>query len=120
MEPPPKHYLRSYDVVSLFTNVLLSEAIDLACHYVYETENQVKPSCDVCNFRKLLKFATQGEFMYKDKVYRLVDGVAMGSPLAPTLANLFLAHYDQGWNTSAHAPIKYFRYVDNISRICEG
>ena len=26
-----------------------------------------------------------------------VDGVAMGSPLGPSLANTFLAHYEQIW-----------------------
>ena len=30
-------------------------------------------------------------FLYNEKVYKQVDGVAMGSPLAPTLANWFIA-----------------------------
>ena len=29
--------------------------------------------------------------------YELVDGVAMGSPLGSTLANLFLGNYESKW-----------------------
>ena len=58
--------------------------------------------------------------MYQEKVYRQVDGVAMGSPLAPTLANLFMAHHEQTWTQSQHAPLTYFRYVDDIFCIFEG
>ena len=32
----------------------------------------------------------QGLFMYKDEWYEQVDGIAMGSPLAPSLANMSL------------------------------
>ena len=28
--------------------------------------------------------------MYNDKLYKQIDGVTMGSPLGPTLANFFL------------------------------
>ena len=38
--------------------------------------------------------ATQGIFMYKNKLYKQVDGVAMGSSLGPTIANFFLAHLE--------------------------
>ena len=43
------------------------------------------------HFTKLLGIATQGMFLYKSKLHQLIDGVAMGSPLGPTLAKLFLA-----------------------------
>ena len=41
------------------------------------------------DFIKLLQLATEGMFLYRDKLYRQIDGVAMGSPLGPTLANFF-------------------------------
>ena len=37
-------------------------------------------------FTKLLGIATQGMFLYKNKSYQLLEEVAMGSPLGPTLA----------------------------------
>ena len=42
----------------------------------------------------------------------------MGSPLAPTLANAFLCHYEKIWLInecpSQFKPVVYRRYVDNI------
>ena len=45
--------------------------------------------------------------------YRQTDGVAIGSPVAPLLANIFLAQYDdeQGSNSKI-----YFRYVVYVIR----
>ena len=41
---------------------------------------------DCNNFRKLLSFAVkENHFMFDGKLYDQIDGVAMGSPLDPTL-----------------------------------
>ena len=37
----------------------------------------------------------------------------MGSPLAPTLANLFLAKLEQTWMSESFSPLFYSRYVDD-------
>ena len=65
--------------------------------------------------------ATQGIFMYNDKLYKQVDGVAMGSPLGPTIANFFLAHLETVLlkNKSKSSPALYLRYVDDIFAIFE-
>ena len=34
-------------------------------------------------------------FLFKGKFYDQINGVAMGSPLAPVLANLFMGHYEK-------------------------
>ena len=113
---PTNYALVSFDVASLFTNVPLKEVIELACSYVYSDSSMSKPPFQQKHFRKLLSFATSGEFLYKDKLYKQVDGVAMGSPLGPTLANLFLGHLEKNWVQSAgvNAPCLYCRYVDDI------
>ena len=104
--------LVSFDVESLFTNVPLKEVIKLASRYVYESDD--KPSYDRAHFEKLLEYATSSLFIYRDKVYKQVDGVAMGSPLGPTLANLFMAHLEKEWMKEKFSPKLYFRYVDDI------
>ena len=43
----------------------------------------------------------------------------MGSPLGPTLANLFLAHMEQQWMSMNFSPILYRRYVDDIFCVFE-
>ena len=50
-------------------------------------------------------------------MYRQTDGVAMGSPLGPILANSFLCHFEKQWLLECPPDIlpKVFkRYVDDI------
>ena len=104
----------SFDVVSLFTNILLDETLDIAVDYLTKDKN--------CNLSKtelkqLLTFATsQTHFMFKNVFYDQIDGAAMGSPLSPILANLFLGHYEMVWLNEfvGNGPIFYKRYVDDI------
>ena len=55
-------------------------------------------------------------FYLMAKFYDQIDGVAMGSPLAPVLANLFMGHNEKFWleNVEATPPSYYRRYVDDI------
>ena len=50
-------------------------------------------------------------------MYLQTDGVAMGSPLGPTLANIFLGHYEQKVLKEANSPLFYCRYVDDTFAI---
>ena len=50
------------------------------------------------NLKKLFTFATsQTHFLFNGCFYDQIDGVAMGSPLAPILANLFMGHREDHW-----------------------
>ena len=44
------------------------------------------------------------------------DGVAMGSPLAPILANIFMGSHERNWITKYKdtKPFFYCRYLDDI------
>ena len=44
-----------------------------------------------------LKYTSFGTsyFIYKRELYKQVDGVAMGSPLGPMLANAFVEHFER-------------------------
>ena len=56
-------------------------------------------------------------FLFNEKVYKQLDGVAMGSPLGPTLANIFMSHFENtflGATPRNIAPKFYRRYVDDI------
>ena len=57
----------------------------------------------------------QTHFLFNGRVYDQVGGVAMGSPIAPVLANLFLEHYEHLWlNKYKGPPIHFYgRYVDD-------
>ena len=86
----------SFDVESLFTNIPLGECIDLAVNYISEGNPDLKLSKS--ELRSLLTIATaQTHFLFNGSFYDQIDGVAMGSPLAPVLANLFMGHHEKLW-----------------------
>ena len=64
---------------------------------------------------------THTHFYFDGKIFDQVDGVAMGSPLGPALANLFMGYYEQKWLESDHGRLAkfYCRYVDDIFRLFE-
>ena len=69
-----------YDVGSLFTNILLSETIDIAVKLILESKKDLKFLENV--LIKLFRFATlQTHFCFDGKFFDQVDGVAMDSPL---------------------------------------
>ena len=61
-------------------------------------------------------------FTFDGNIYKQVDGVAMGSPLGPTLANTFMCHMEEKWMSdcpSNFKPTFYRRYVDDTFLIFE-
>ena len=68
----------SYDVCDLFSNIPLSIILEYKKDLKF-SENELT---------KLFRFATsQMHFYFDAKIFHQVDGVAMGSPLGPALAN---------------------------------
>ena len=69
-------------------------------------------------FKDLLSLATKEPyFIFNNMLYKQIDGVAMGSPLGPSLANAFLTHHEQDWLDSSpleYRPLYYRRNVDDI------
>ena len=62
---------------------------------------------------ELLTFCTSTtNFSFGDKVYDQIDGIAMGSPLAPTLANIFMGNHEKNCieNFEGEKTIFYNRY----------
>ena len=56
-------------------------------------------------------------FLFNSVYYKQIDGVTMGSPLGPTLANLFLTYYkDRRFDNCPlqFRPRCYSRYVDDV------
>ena len=77
---------------------------------------------DILNFSKLQLHkllslaATDCFFIFNENVYKQKDGVAMGNPLGPTLANAFLAYHEVRWLNDCPVyfkPLLYRRYVDD-------
>jgi hypothetical protein len=89
----PRDILVSFDVVSVFTMVPIVEALLL--------------------FRHVL---TSSFFRFNCQFYEQTDGVAMGSPLSPVIANYFMEYFEEiSLQTATHKPLCWFRYVYDTS-----
>ena len=112
--------LVSFDIQSLFTNVPLHETIEIAANKIYDQQNTNKPPYPKRIFKSLLTLATTGIFSFNDQLYKQIDGLSMGSPLAPTLANLFVGHLEEQFLKLNDKPSPfYIRYVDDSLLIFE-
>ena len=105
----------SYDATNLFTNTRFQETIDIAINLIFNHN----PNLNITKkeLKKLFVFATsQTHFICNSKFCNQIDGVAMGSPLAPVIANIFIDFYESKRlnKYNLNKPKFYLRYVDDI------
>jgi len=109
--------LVSFDVSSLFTNVPLEETIQILANKAFK--NNWFNATHELNLTKtdlvdLLRAATKDQlFQFNEILYEQTDGVAMGSPLGPLLANVFLCSIEETLEHEGKLPSFYRRYVDD-------
>ena len=81
-----------------------------------DDENSSKIPKDVfCNLVTVV--TSESFFMFTSKFYKQIDGVAMGSPLGPALANIFMCSFENKWLKDCPHSLKsvlYRRCVDDI------
>ena len=83
----------SLDVKSLYTNVPLKEAVEIALRRLYEQVNPLKLSRKT--MKKLLNLAvSKVHFKCNGLWYVQKDGLAMGASLAVFFSNLWLKEYE--------------------------
>jgi hypothetical protein len=100
-----KVILISFDVVSLFTKTPLDEAIQIVKEL---TDPDTAKLAEVC--LRSTFFSYQGEF------YEQTSGVAMGSPLSPIVANLFMENFEKkALDSFPLKPSRWKRYVDDTN-----
>ena len=72
---------------------------------------------DRSEFQKLLTLSVKNcHFMFNGRLFHQIDGVAMGSPLGPLFANIFMSFHEKTWLSncpSLFKPLLYRRYVDD-------
>ena len=95
----------------------MEETSKICCDSLYKNQ-ELLSNINKNPFEKLLRAAfCKNYFLFDGIVYQQVDRVAMGSPLGPSLANAFLAHYEQIWLNDCpdeFKPVYFKRYVDEI------
>ena len=105
-----------FEVESLFTNIPLQETIDLCVQKLSEDKNYVD-GLSKDSFREMLTITMAESFtLFDNEYYKQHDGVAMGSPLGPIFANIFLSVHEILWLEKCppeFGPVIYKRYVDD-------
>ena len=115
---PSDHELVSFDVVSLFTNVPLDFTINLILDKVYR-EKAIRTKLEREELKKLLEICTKEmHFSFNGAIYKQINGVAMGSPLGPILANIFVGYHEKSLlSINNNKPLAYYRYVNDVFAI---
>ena len=108
----------SYDVKSLFTSIPVEETI-LICERKLKQDPTLEDrsgGMDVETIVKLLRFClTTTSFQYKGDHYKQLDGVAMGSPVSPAVADIFMEDLEEKFlSTFSNSPRFWKRFVDDI------
>ena len=110
-------FMGSLDVDSLFTNIPLEETIEICINELFK-ESETVQGLSKTEFKELLSLATKdSHFIFDGTLYKQIDGVAMGSPLGPTLANAFLVCHEKNWLEHCpleYKPLYYRKYIDDI------
>ena len=108
--------LGTLDVTSLYTNILNAEG----CHSIYRLLHRVctpgpKELSNTSICKLLWLVLTKNNFQFNSKHYLQISGTAMGTRVAPTYANLFMADLEEQFvYTYKLQPLIWLRFIDDI------
>ena len=82
----------SFDVKALFTSVPIELAINIIKKHLEEDKNlHLRTAMTVKHISCLHEFCLRNtHFTFQSRLYEQVEGAAMGSPISPIVANLFM------------------------------
>ena len=109
-----KLVMASFDIESLFTNIPSQETIDLCVENLFQDRTYVDNLSKDSFLELLTRTMSESLVLFDQEFYKHHDGVAMGSPLGPTLASVFLCYHEKIWLqnfSSEFKPVIYGRYV---------
>ena len=97
--------LVSFDVVSLFTKIPVDDALRVVREVTDEETEMLVRICLKSTF-----------FSFKGVLYEQIEGVAMGSPLSPVVANLYMEAFEKSAIESFPLKPKWWkRFVDDTN-----
>ena len=115
--------LVTIDVVGLYTNIPHQDMYAALRHHLAtrHPESIAPPTEDVITVVEHV--LRNNVFTFEDKFYRQTCGMAMGSPMAPSIANLFMAWLEERMLNSSPVPVRdelWKRFIDDILLLWTG
>ena len=99
--------ITSYDVSALFTSVPVPSALDIINNKLQQDANLPnRTSMAAVNITELLDFCLSNTyFIFQGVFYEQTKGAAMGSPVSPIVANIFMETFEtRALSTALHPP----------------
>ena len=103
----PGECLCSYDISALFTSVPIGPPLRIIKELLeQDTSLQDKTVLSVQNIIELLGFCLYNTyFSFQNKLYEQVEGAAIGSPVSPIAANLYMEYFEREALHTASTPL---------------
>ena len=111
---PPNCQLVTLDVTSLYTNIPHNEGI-ASCTEALSNRDIQEPPTE--HLGTLISFILRkNSFVFGKKHYLQINGTAMGTRMAPSYANLFMAQLEESFleRSTCRRPFVWWRYIDDI------
>ena len=88
--------ITSYDVKALFTSVPVQPAIQIVKQRLQlDTTHPQRTSMSIAQITSQLEFClTHTYILFQGKYYQQAQGAAMGSPISPLIANIFMEEFE--------------------------
>ncbi|CAH2089803.1 unnamed protein product [Euphydryas editha] len=104
--------LISLDVDSLFTNVPVKETLNILTKLLKNNHTNANEITELIELTKLCM--KQNYFKFNNQFYQQKEGLAMGSPLSPLMADIFMDDFENKHIVKNNNILYYYRYVDDI------
>jgi hypothetical protein len=112
---PAGSFLMSFDVENMYGSMDISETVSRVMAVIRKEGRMPQEKSTL--LKSLLKFVLRNNYVgYRGHTFHQKSGIAMGTPMAPTVANLFMADIEsQYFDQEVYSQFmsNFFRYIDD-------